>query len=85
MVDAQPLVQVQQFLEYYARGVTTDDLSAAVESSLVGSLLVALPVEPRQFTGECNTSYDPTADFQDRCYATTSRRVCVSAHGHAFR
>ncbi len=65
-VEGQPLIQVQQFLQDYSKGVRVSELSASVEGSLVSSLLTALPVEPHQFAGECNTTYDPTADDSDR-------------------
>ena len=51
-VEGQPLIQVQQFLQDYSKGVRVSELSASVEGSLVSSLLTALPVEPHQFAGE---------------------------------
>lgn len=76
-VEGQPLTQVQQFLQDYSRGVRVSELSASVEGSLVSSLLTALPVEPHQLAGECNTTYDPTADDSDRFAVLLASSNCL--------
>ena len=77
--DAQPLVQVQQFLQDYARGVRTSYLSAALESDLVASLLTSIPAEPPQFAGNCNITYDPTADTENRFAILLPPEGCSSS------
>ncbi len=76
-VEGQPLIQVQQFLQGYSKGVRVSELSASVEGSLISSLLTALPVEPHQFAGECNTTFDPTADDGDRFAVLLTSSNCV--------
>lgn len=76
-VQGQPLIRVQHFLQDYSRSVRVSELSASVEGSLVSSLLTALPVEPHQFAGECNTTYDPTADDGDRFAVLLAPSKCL--------
>ncbi len=63
---AQPLTEVQEYLDDYSHDLHIANLPSAAEGVLLSKLLVALPVEPHQYTGQSSTTFDANSDYEGR-------------------
>ena len=63
---AQPLTEVQEYLDEYSHDLRIANLPSAAEGVLLSKLLVALPVEPQQYTGQSSTTFDANSDYEGR-------------------
>lgn len=63
---AQPLSEVQEYLDDYAQDLRIANLPSAAEGVLLSKLLTTLPVEPRQYAGQSNITFEPNSDNEGR-------------------
>ena len=59
-------MEVQEYLDDYSHDLHIANLPSAAEGRLLSKLLVALPVEPRHYTGQSSTTFDANSYYEGR-------------------